>query len=79
LRVPAAEDDVLQNLMLSLWSKKVGTKWSTSSVLREPQLTTILQIDFDVERVVGLLWYGYPAKHSQTRRRPVSEITLVHP
>jgi len=68
----------IQNLMLYLWSQKIGTKWSTSSVLREPQLAAILQIDPDLERVVGLLWYGYPAMHSQTRRRPVSEITLVH-
>ncbi|MBM4076390.1 MAG: nitroreductase [Planctomycetes bacterium] len=51
----------LQNLMLVLWSGGIGTKWSSGAVIRHPQFFQLLGSNSETERVVGLLWYGYPA------------------
>lgn len=69
----------IQNLMLFLWSRGVATKWATSAVLQEPAVAQLLQLEPSRERIVGLIWYGYPAVQTETRRRPVSEITITHP
>ena len=62
----------VQNLMLALWSKGIGTKWSTGDVTREPGFFELLGIDSKQERIVGLIWYGYPAVIPQQTRQPVS-------
>jgi len=69
----------LQNLMLFLWSRKVGTKWATSHFLQHPQVAKTLDIESATERIVGMIWYGYVASRSESRRRPVPEITVFHP
>ena len=58
--------------MLALWSKGIGTKWSTGDVTREPGFFELLGIDSKQERIVGLIWYGYPAVIPQQTRQPVS-------
>jgi len=68
----------IQNLMLFLWSRKIGTKWATSGFLQAPQVAEILGFEPEMERIVGMIWYGYPARHLESRRCPVSEITLFH-
>lgn len=75
----AAVACAIQNLMLFLWSRGVGTKWSTSAVLQLPQFADLLNLDLASERVVGLIWYGYPALLSETKRRSVADITIIHP
>ena len=69
----------MQNLALVLWSQSIGTKWSTGPVTQHPEFLEILGVDSHVERLVGLVWYGYPAEIPTLRRRDVSEITIVHP
>ena len=69
----------IQNLHLWLWSRKIGTKWSTSQVLQDHRVAEILGLKIGAQRIVGLIWYGYPATQSETRRFPVSEITIRHP
>ena len=61
----------IQNLQLALWSRQIGTKWSTGEVIRHPTFFNLLGIDSARERVVGLLWYGYPAIIPEQNRRPL--------
>lgn len=64
----------IQNLMLALWSHSIGTKWSTGDVTRHPRFAEIVGFSPVAERVVGLIWYGYPATIPEQRRRPVSDV-----
>lgn len=61
----------IQNLQLALWSAGVGTKWTTGDVIRRDEFYQLIGIDPQKERVVGLLWYGYPAVIPEQTRRPV--------
>ncbi|WP_437186958.1 nitroreductase family protein [Planctomicrobium sp. SH668] len=75
----AASCCAVQNFMLSLWAHEIGTKWATSPMLRDPRVSQALSIDSTASRIVGLIWYGYPASLPVARRRPVTEITIFHP
>jgi hypothetical protein len=52
----------------------VGVKWSTGSVTRHPDFQRLLGIDPGQESIVGLLWYGYPAKVPEQKRLGVEDI-----
>lgn len=67
----------VQNVMLALWSNGIGTKWSTGDVTREPEFFKHLDIDPSRERVVGMIWYGYPAVVPEQNRKPI-ETFVVH-
>lgn len=69
----------IQNLMLYLWSRGVGSKWTTGPVIREPRFYDLLAIDPTAEEVVSLLWYGYPNEQARTLRKPVSDILTLLP
>jgi len=69
----------IQNLSLYLWSQGVGVKWTTGPVIRDPAFYDLIWVDPELETVVGLLWYGYPAEIPQTPRKPVSEIMVELP
>lgn len=69
----------VQNLSLYLWSEGIGTKWSTGAVIREQRFYDLIWVDPEVETVVTLLWYGYPAEVPQTSRKPVSHILVELP
>lgn len=73
----AASCCFIQNLMLVLWSKEIGTKWSTGDVTREPEFLQRLGIDSVTERVVGMVWYGFPAVVPEQSRQPVDKF-LIH-
>ncbi|GAB5518211.1 MAG: nitroreductase [Rhodothermales bacterium] len=71
----AATACVIQNLSLLLWAQGIGMKWTTGAVTRDPRFFDLLQINTKRERLVGLLWYGYPATVPQTQRqKSVAEI-----
>jgi len=70
----AASCCAVQNLMLSLWSRGVGVKWTTGAVTRAPALYELLGIDAAAQRVVGYFWYGRPKLVPEQKRRPVAEI-----
>jgi len=64
----------IQNLMLFLWEQGVGTKWVTGNMTRELEFSHFLGIDPQIEKMVGVIWYGFPAHQTEMKRRPVSEI-----
>jgi nitroreductase len=69
----------VQNLMLYLWQRGVGTKWTTGAITREPRLYDLLTIDATLERIVGYFWYGHPRIVAEQRRRAVDEIVTDCP
>jgi nitroreductase len=66
-----------QNLMLYLWGKGIGVKWTTGGITRQPRFYELLGIDSAKESVVGLFWYGVPKVVPTQKRRPVEEIVTV--
>ncbi len=75
----AASCCVIQNLMLCLWDEGIGTKWSTGPVTREDQFYDLVWVNKDLEKVVGLIWYGYPAEVPQTGRKPLQQVLTELP
>ena len=63
-----------QNLMLYLWGKGIGAKWTTGGITRHARFHELLGIDVTQESVVGLFWYGVPKVIPTQKRRPVEEI-----
>jgi nitroreductase len=63
-----------QNLMLYLWGKGIGVKWTTGGITRQPRFYELLGIDSAKESIVGLFWYGVPKVIPTQKRRPVEEI-----
>jgi nitroreductase len=68
-----------QNLMLYLWQRGVGVKWTTGGVTRQPRFYELLKIDAGRESVVGFFWYGLPKVVPTQERRPVTEIVTERP
>jgi len=67
---------LIQNLSLALWSAGIGTKWTTGDVTQHAEFFKLLGIDATQQRVVGLIWFGYPAvTPAQTRRTVESFLT----
>ncbi|MBI2993435.1 MAG: nitroreductase [Gammaproteobacteria bacterium] len=62
-----------QNMMLFLWDRGIGVKWTTGEVIRDPRFFEITRIDPARERVVGIFWYGIPAEIPATLRKPPAE------
>lgn len=69
----------IQNLTLFLWQQGIGSKWSTGGILQHPEFNQLLKIDPSVEKMVGMIWYGYPLNQPVGKRRPVSDVTIIHP
>jgi nitroreductase len=63
-----------QNLMLYLWTRGVGVKWTTGAVTRLPRFAELLGVDPAKEAIVGFFWYGTPKVVPAQERRPVEEI-----
>ncbi|HJO02519.1 MAG TPA: nitroreductase family protein [Acidobacteriota bacterium] len=59
----------IQNFMLSLHSEGVGSKWSTSKVIRQPDTYRILEIDLEAAEIVAFVWVGAPAEQPTKRAR----------
>lgn len=56
----AATCCAVQNMQLALWSDGVGAKWTTGPVTRTREFNVLCGVDADVEKVVAVLWFGYP-------------------
>ncbi len=63
-----------ENLMLYLWQRGIGVKWTTGGITRQPRFYELLGVDSASESVVGLFWYGVPKVVPTQQRRPVAEI-----
>lgn len=73
----AATCCAVQNFQLYLWSHGIGVKWTTGDVTRDPRFAELVGFDPEAERLVGLLWYGYPAEVPQTQRKPLGEVLRI--
>ncbi|PWG62917.1 nitroreductase family protein [Spiribacter halobius] len=69
----------VQNFALHLWSAGVGTKWTTGEVTRDPRFHDLVWMDPEAERVVGLVWYGYPDESPDSTRRPLESVLVELP
>lgn len=69
----------VQNLQLYLWSRGVGVKWTTGKVTQTNRFFELLNVDPGEERLVALLWYGYPADIPRPPRKPLDEIIETRP
>lgn len=61
----------IQNLQLALWSAGIGTKWSTGDVTRHRDFYQLIGLDPTRQRVIGMVWYGYPVVTPEQNRKPV--------
>ncbi len=61
---------------LYLWSERIGVKWTTGDVIRDPRFYDAIWVDPAEEEVVGLIWYGYPAEVPVSVRKPVPDIVM---
>jgi nitroreductase len=68
-----------QNLMLYLWQRGIGVKWTTGAITREQAFYDLLGIDAEAEMVVGFFWYGIPKIVTAQKRREVEEIVTERP
>jgi nitroreductase len=69
----------IQNLMLYMWQKGIGVKWTTGAITREQRLYDVLGIDSQAERIVGFFWYGRPQVVPTKERKPVGDILVTLP
>jgi nitroreductase len=68
-----------QNLMLTLWERGIGTKWTTGGITRDARFHELLGIEAAQEAVVGFIWYGVPKVVPTQERRPVAELVTQLP
>lgn len=68
-----------QNLMLYLWRRGIGVKWTTGGITRNERFYELLGIDAARETIVGFFWYGIPKAVPTQKRRAVSEIVTERP
>ncbi len=75
----AACSCVIQNLMLILWQQGIGTKWSTGPVTRDERFYDLVWVNQDIDNIIGIVWYGYPADIPQTARKPLQQVLTELP
>jgi nitroreductase len=73
----AASCCAVQNLMLYLWQRGIGVKWTSGAITRESRLYEVLGIDESQERIVGYFWYGKPKAVAEQKRRSVADISIL--
>lgn len=68
-----------QNMMLSLWQEGVGVKWNTGDVIKDQRFYDLIQVNPELETVVGLFWYGYAEVVPNICRDPIEQILTELP
>lgn len=71
----AAVACAIQNFQLAMWAQEVGVQWSTGPVIRAVETYELLGIEPKKEKLVALLYYGYPACVGRSRRSDWREKT----
>mmetsp|Transcript_10575 Transcript_10575/g.23079 ORF Transcript_10575/g.23079 Transcript_10575/m.23079 type:complete len:436 (-) Transcript_10575:131-1438(-) len=74
----------VQNFLLSMWSEGIGTKWTDGPIQRTEEFAEICGIDFEKEKVAGVIWYGFAkgglnGVKPHFRRKGVEEVLDVLP
>lgn len=72
----AATCCAIQNIMLYLWHKGVGVKWTTGAITRQTRFYELLGIDPTRETVVGFFWYGRAKVVPERSRKDVGELVV---
>ena len=77
----AAMACAIQNIMLSLHSEGIGSKWSTGAVIRDARTYQHLGIDSNLEEIVGFIWVGMPADPPAklARKRALDQVVRYLP
>jgi nitroreductase len=72
----AAVACAVQNVMLSLWSEGLGSKWSSGAVTTDERTYKTLGVDPAEQEIVGFLWAGHALRDvpKPRRRRAPAEI-----
>jgi len=73
----AACSCAIQNLMLCLWARQIGSKWATGAVTQHAEFASLVGVNTAVERVIGLIWYGYPEVIPSQTRQPVDAFLVT--
>jgi nitroreductase len=68
-----------QNLMLYLWQRGIGVKWTTGGITRDARFYELIGVDISKDQIVGLFWYGVPKIVPTQKRRAVAEIVMERP
>ena len=69
----------VQTFMLYLWKAGVGSKWTTGDITRDPRFFDIVGVDEKAEKIVGLIWYGYPKLTPTQQRKQLDEVLTELP
>ena len=69
----------VQNFMLFLWKAGVGSKWTTGDITRDPRFFEIVGVDARTEKIVGLIWYGYPKLTPAQQRADLDDVLTELP
>ncbi len=70
---------VAQNMMLLLWERGIGVKWTTGAVTRTPAFYDVIQANSETEKVVGLFFYGMPDQIPDAKRKPLERVLTKLP
>ena len=63
----------------SLWGEGIGSQWSTGSITRHSSTYSVLEIDEEMERIVGFLKAGYPESIPNKEKKSPNEIRKYLP
>jgi len=69
----------VQNFMLYLWKAGIGSKWTTGDITRDPRFLEIVGVDTHAEKIVGLIWYGYPKLTPAQQRIDLDDVLTELP
>lgn len=76
----AAVACAVQNVQLAAWAEGLGMQWSSGKIIALAQTYETLKMDPAREELVGLLFFGYPAKVPPApARKPLAEVLRVLP
>ena len=70
----AACSCAIQNLCISLASDGVFSKWSTGAITKNPKTYEIIDINPQVEEIIGFIWIGYGKKLPKISRPLIDQI-----
>ena len=70
----AACSCAIQNLLISLASDGVFSKWSTGAITKNPKTYEIIDINSKKEEIIGFIWIGYGKNLPKITRPLIDQI-----
>ena len=66
----------IQNIQLAAWTEGLGMQWSSGKITELPQTYAVAGIAAEQEAIVGLLFFGYPARVPPAQaRKPLAAVS----